>query len=135
MTSQRSDAIENLMSGRRTFPPDPAFTARANAKAGIYEEAARDPVAFWERLARERITWTKPFHTALEWELPFARWFVGGELRKRLLAAFREHGIEIPRPQRVVLARDGRGDPVATDAGPAVSERGPTEDDLAAGSE
>jgi acetyl-CoA synthetase len=73
-------AIENLMTERRTFPPDPAFTAQANAKAGIYEEAASDPVAFWERLARERITWTKPFDTTLEWDLPFAKWFVGGEL-------------------------------------------------------
>jgi small-conductance mechanosensitive channel len=34
------------------------------------------------------------------------RWAAPGELRKRLLAAFREHGIEIPRPQRVVLASD-----------------------------
>ena len=43
------------------------------------------------------------------------RWAAPGEFRKRLLAAFREHGIEIPRPQRVVLAvRSGRalgGDP------------------------
>jgi acetyl-CoA synthetase len=76
----RSDAIENLMSERRTFPPDPAFTAQANVGAEIYEEAARDPVAFWERLARKRITWSKPFHTVLEWDLPFAKWFVGGEL-------------------------------------------------------
>jgi acetyl-CoA synthetase len=80
VTTPRSDAIENLMSERRTFPPDPAFTAQANARAGIYEEAAADPVAFWERLARERITWTKPFDTTLEWDLPFAKWFVGGEL-------------------------------------------------------
>jgi small conductance mechanosensitive channel len=34
------------------------------------------------------------------------QWAAAGELRKRLLAAFREHGIEIPRPQRVVLARE-----------------------------
>src|SRR5258707_7850007 len=68
------------MSERRTFPPDLAFTAQANAKAGIYEDAAADPIAFWERLARERITWTKPFEQTLEWDLPFAKWFVGGEL-------------------------------------------------------
>src|SRR5437773_1406031 len=73
-------AIENLMSERRTFPPDRAFVGQANAKPGIYEEAASDPVAFWARLARDRISWTKPFHTALEWDLPFAKWFVGGEL-------------------------------------------------------
>ncbi|HXG26064.1 MAG TPA: mechanosensitive ion channel family protein [Candidatus Binatia bacterium] len=34
------------------------------------------------------------------------QWAAAGELRKRLLAAFKEHGIEIPRPQRVVLARE-----------------------------
>jgi moderate conductance mechanosensitive channel len=37
------------------------------------------------------------------------QWSAGGELRKRLLAAFTEHGIPIPRPQRVVLARDPDG--------------------------
>ena len=34
------------------------------------------------------------------------QWSAAGELRKRLLAAFKEHGIEIPRPQRVILSRD-----------------------------
>ncbi|TMD33043.1 MAG: mechanosensitive ion channel family protein [Chloroflexi bacterium] len=34
------------------------------------------------------------------------RWTAAGELRKRLLAAFRDNGIEIPRPQRVVLSRE-----------------------------
>lgn len=37
------------------------------------------------------------------------QWAAGGELRKRLLTAFTEHGIEIPRPQRVILARDPDG--------------------------
>jgi small-conductance mechanosensitive channel len=39
------------------------------------------------------------------------QWSAAGELRKRLLAAFHEHGIEIPRPQRVVLAQQGNGAP------------------------
>ena len=39
------------------------------------------------------------------------QWAAAGELRKRLLAAFREHGIEIPRPQRVVLSREPGGLP------------------------
>lgn len=39
------------------------------------------------------------------------QWAAAGELRKRLLAAFKEHGIEIPRPQRVVLAREQGGLP------------------------
>jgi small conductance mechanosensitive channel len=39
------------------------------------------------------------------------QWAAAGELRKRLLAAFAEHGIEIPRPQRVILSRDVTGAP------------------------
>src|SRR5688500_13723104 len=39
------------------------------------------------------------------------QWAAAGELRKRLLAAFKEHEIEIPRPQRVVLAREQGGLP------------------------
>ncbi|MFI5253984.1 MAG: acetate--CoA ligase [Candidatus Limnocylindrales bacterium] len=64
----------------RQFPPDPAFTAAANAKADVYAEAERDYVAFWERLANERISWFTPFERTLEWDLPFAKWFTGGEL-------------------------------------------------------
>jgi moderate conductance mechanosensitive channel len=60
------------------------------------------------------------------------QWAAGGELRKRLLAAFATHGIEIPRPQRVVLARDPAVDPFAR--GGATLE-GPTQDDLLAGTD
>ena len=60
------------------------------------------------------------------------QWAAGGELRKRLLAAFATHGIEIPRPQRVVLAEEPSIDPFAP--GGATLE-GPTQDDLSAGTD
>ncbi len=72
--------IENLLVEDRRFPPDPAFSAQANATADLYTEAEADPEAFWARLARERIDWSEDFHTTLEWDLPFAKWFVGGKL-------------------------------------------------------
>ncbi|HET9458228.1 MAG TPA: acetate--CoA ligase, partial [Candidatus Limnocylindrales bacterium] len=53
---------------------------QANATADLYEEAERDVEAFWAKIARERIDWSTPFETTLEWDLPFAKWFVGGEL-------------------------------------------------------
>lgn len=56
------------------------------------------------------------------------QWAAGGELRKRLLAAFATHGIEIPHPQRVVLTRS----PEPPDA---ALLGGPTDDDLSAGIE
>jgi acetyl-CoA synthetase len=75
-----SPEIENLLAERRTYPPSPEFAAQANATAGLYEEAERDFEGFWAKLARERIDWSKPFDTTLEWDLPFAKWFTGGEL-------------------------------------------------------
>ena len=56
---------------------------------------------------------------------PSEKWAAGGELRKRLLAAFAANGIEIPRPQRVMLTQSTMPTAVA----------GPTEDDLSAGIE
>ena len=78
--SQPSPEIENLLDETRTFPPDPAFSAQANATADLYLEAEADYEAFWARLARERLDWFEPFHTTLEWDLPFAKWFTGGKL-------------------------------------------------------
>ena len=72
--------IENLLAERRTFPPDAAFVATANVTAALYEEAAADPIAFWDRQARERVSWSKPYEEVLDWDLPFAKWFEGGEL-------------------------------------------------------
>ena len=78
--STQAHEIENLLAERRTFPPDPAFTAQANATADLYDEAERDFEAFWAARARERISWETPFETTLEWDLPFAKWFTGGRL-------------------------------------------------------
>jgi acetyl-CoA synthetase len=80
VTIEQRPEIEALTGEGRSFPPDPAFVTQANVQSGIYERAAADPEAFWAELARERISWSKPFQTTLEWELPFAKWFVGGEL-------------------------------------------------------
>ena len=74
------DAIENLSHEDRAFPPSAQFAATANADAALYDEAAADRVAFWERQARE-LQWETPWHTALDWsEAPFVKWFDGGKL-------------------------------------------------------
>ena len=72
--------IENLMVEGRTFPPDPAFSAQANAGPDLYVRADADFEAFWAELAREKLRWQEPFTTTLTWELPFARWFEDGRL-------------------------------------------------------
>jgi acetyl-CoA synthetase len=76
-----SQALENLLSEERTFPPSEEFTAQANAKPGIHEEAAADYRAFWHKQAIERITWFKePTESLDDSNPPFFKWFKDGEL-------------------------------------------------------
>jgi acetyl-CoA synthetase len=78
MTEQ---AIEVYEDEQRRFPPPPDFQAAALVSdRTMYDEAAADYEAFWARQARELLTWDTDFETTLEWELPFARWFLGGRL-------------------------------------------------------
>ena len=73
--------ISDFASEDRLFPPPPAFQAAALAgDDSLYREAEADLDAFWARQARELLTWSSDFHTTLEWELPDAKWFVGGTL-------------------------------------------------------
>jgi acetyl-CoA synthetase len=73
------DSIENLGNESRQFPPSAAFAAQANAKADIYATADADRLAFWESQARE-LTWDQPWSSVLDWQVPYAKWFVGGKL-------------------------------------------------------
>ncbi|MHB1535341.1 MAG: acetate--CoA ligase [Acidimicrobiales bacterium] len=73
------DALSALLHESRRFEPPAALSAAANAQPGIYEEAARDPVAFWERQA-DSLDWATRWSRPLDWEPPFAKWFVGGRL-------------------------------------------------------
>jgi acetyl-CoA synthetase len=70
-------AIETLLDEERRYPPPPEFAGQANAQPDIYDVPFED---FWDREARERITWFEPFATLLEWELPYAKWYGGGRM-------------------------------------------------------
>ncbi|CAB4572831.1 unannotated protein [freshwater metagenome] len=73
--------IEDYFLEERTFPPSPEFKAAAlTSDDSLYREADDDYEAFWARQARELLDWDTDFTTTLEWELPFAKWFVGGKL-------------------------------------------------------
>jgi acetyl-CoA synthetase len=73
--------IEALLAEGRTFPPPPDFKKTALiTDAEIYDEAERDFEGFWARQAADLLDWTEEWHTILEWDLPFAKWFVGGTL-------------------------------------------------------
>ena len=70
-------AIDALLLEERRYPPPEEFAAQANAGPDIYE---RDFEELWETEGRERVTWFEPFTKLYEWELPYAKWYVGGKL-------------------------------------------------------
>ncbi|MXX64510.1 MAG: acetate--CoA ligase [Acidimicrobiia bacterium] len=73
--------IENLLQEDRTFPPSSDFTRQANAQPGLHEQAAADPLAYWEEQARNRVSWFKEPTVVLDdSNPPFYRWFTDGEL-------------------------------------------------------
>ena len=82
------DSIENLGNESRQFPPSAEFAAQANAKADIYATADVDRLAFWETQARE-LTWDQPWNSVLDWQVPYAKWFVGGKLNASVNAVDR----------------------------------------------
>jgi len=94
-----SDALSNLGSENRTFPPSKEFAAQANVNSDIYQDAERDYLAFWEKQA-ENLHWHKKWDRVLDWQSPFAKWFIGGEINASYNALDR-HVLE------------GRGDRIA----------------------
>src|SRR5512138_1955457 len=76
----QEQALEALLNETRRFTPSDAFLAQANASdPGIYERAAADPEAFWAGFASE-LSWFEPWQKVLDWQPPYAKWFVGGKL-------------------------------------------------------
>ena len=74
-----SDSIENLSVENRTFAPSAEFAAQANADAALYAHADKDRLAFWEEQA-SALQWEKKWDKTLQWDSPFAKWFVGGKI-------------------------------------------------------
>lgn len=63
------------------YRPDPSY--REQSWIGDYEEAYQrfiaDPDGFWRERAAE-IEWFEPFDRVMEWDFPYARWFLNGKL-------------------------------------------------------
>src|SRR4051794_36617841 len=73
--------IEAYQLEGRKFPPGEEFKKDALVvDPWMYDDADRDWQGFWARQALDLLDWSKEWDTILEWELPFAKWFVGGQL-------------------------------------------------------
>jgi len=77
--------IESVLLEERTFPPAPAFSARAHLKPAdaeaLRKRAREDHVGFWTDLAAQELTWHTPFTVGLDaTRAPNYRWFSDGRL-------------------------------------------------------
>jgi acetyl-CoA synthetase len=79
-TTRVNQTMKTLLEENRVFKPNRKFQEQALIKdASIYAEAARDREAFWAKYAGD-LHWYKKWDRVLEWNPPFAKWFVGGTL-------------------------------------------------------
>ena len=99
-----SDQLETLLSEQRRFPPAAEFAAQANGGAELYDAARRDRLAFWEEQARA-LEWMRPWDRVLDWELPHAKWFVGGRLNVSVNCLDRH--LRGPRRNKAALIWEG----------------------------
>ncbi|MDG2305378.1 MAG: acetate--CoA ligase [Candidatus Binatia bacterium] len=77
--------IESVLKERRKFPPPADFASEAHVKSmeqyrEMCAEAEKDPEAFWAKIAEEHVSWFQKWDKVLDWDVPFAKWFVGGKL-------------------------------------------------------
>ena len=83
-TTPESSAIESVLQETRQFDPPANFVQTTRVNTETYQALAAaanaDPEKFWAELAAKELHWFKPWDKTLEWDLPFAKWFVGGKL-------------------------------------------------------
>src|SRR5215217_9746647 len=106
-----SQEIESVLQESRVFPPPPAFSARAHISSmeqyrQLAKEAEDDPEGYWAKRA-EDLHWFKKWDTVLDWQPPFAKWFVGG----RINASYNCLDRHLDGPRRTKAALIWEGEP------------------------
>src|SRR6266581_5230720 len=73
-----ANEIDALLQENRTFPPHDEFRRHANAKdESVYD--VKDREAYWADWASQ-LDWQTKWNKVLDWNPPYAKWFVGGTL-------------------------------------------------------
>jgi acetyl-CoA synthetase len=70
-SSHESDSASSLPTGLRMWP--------SKRYAEMHRRSMEDPNGFWAEQAR-KLDWYKTWDRVLDWNPPYARWFVGGRL-------------------------------------------------------
>ncbi|HEY7544193.1 MAG TPA: acetate--CoA ligase [Blastocatellia bacterium] len=76
--------IDSILKESRVFEPSDEFRKSAHIKSleeyeRIYREAESDPEKFWGEIA-ENLHWFRRWEKVLQWDAPWAKWFVGGQI-------------------------------------------------------
>jgi acetyl-CoA synthetase len=109
---QPSVSIEDLLQEDRKIRPSDAFVAQANVSdPAIYEQARKNPEAYWESWAKQ-LYWKQPWSKVLEWKPPFAKWFIGGKTNLCYNAVDRH--LDGPRRNKAALIWEGEDYAVRT---------------------
>lgn len=79
------DTIESILQEKRLFQPPAEFSEKAHIKSleeyqALYDKAKADPQAFWGELATQELDWFQKWDAVLDWQPPFAKWFVNGKI-------------------------------------------------------
>ena len=77
----------------------------------IHERSTRDPEEFWAEQAHQ-LDWFKTWDKVLEWKLPFARWFIGGQLNASHICVDRH--VKTWRKNKVAIYWEGEPGDVRT---------------------
>jgi acetyl-CoA synthetase len=77
-------SIDSILKENRVFKPEDDFSQSAHVKSldqyeDLYRQAESDPEKFWADVASE-LHWFRAWDKVLEWEIPWAKWFVGGQI-------------------------------------------------------
>ena len=82
--TEPSPNIDSILQEQRKFEPSPEFSQKAHLKSlaeyeALYKESIEQPEKFWGRAA-EDLHWFKKWDKVLEWNAPWAKWYVGGQI-------------------------------------------------------
>ncbi|VEP12284.1 acetyl-CoA synthetase [Hyella patelloides LEGE 07179] len=77
--------IESILHEERLFPPSEEFALQAHITSltqyqTLYDKAKEHPELFWAELAESELHWFQKWDKVLDWQPPFAKWFLNGKI-------------------------------------------------------
>lgn len=106
----QAKGIKSILTEQRRFAPPKSFADAAHIKSAadyqrLWQRSADDTEGFWAEMAASHLTWFKPWTKVLDWQPPFAKWFVGGRLNVSFNCLDRH--LHTPRKNKAAIIWEG----------------------------